>query len=72
MHRITADTDARNVASSAVLERVGMRREGYLVQSFWDTDHYADECLYAMLRTEWPPQKSKRPMGDATDDAKIT
>lgn len=53
MHRVVANTDGRNVASFRVLERVGMRKEGHLVQSFWDTDHYADECLYAILQSEW-------------------
>ena len=32
---ITAGCDARNAASVAVLERLAMRREGYLRQSTW-------------------------------------
>lgn len=52
-HRITASCDARNTASAAVLERVGMRREGHLRQSTWAKGEWTDDLLYAQLRDEW-------------------
>jgi aminoglycoside 6'-N-acetyltransferase len=54
-HRITASCDARNAASAAVLERLGMRREGHLRQSTWAKGEWTDDLLYALLRDEWPP-----------------
>ena len=52
-HRITASCDARNTASAAVLERLGMRREGYLRQSTWAKGEWTDDLLYALLEQEW-------------------
>jgi aminoglycoside 6'-N-acetyltransferase len=54
-HRITACCDPRNAASVAVLERLGMRREGHLRQSTWAKGEWTDDLLYAVLREEWPP-----------------
>jgi RimJ/RimL family protein N-acetyltransferase len=54
-HRITASCDARNTASAAVLERLGMRREGHLRESSWDKGEWTDELLYGLLRSEWHP-----------------
>jgi RimJ/RimL family protein N-acetyltransferase len=52
-HRITASCDARNAASAGVLERLGMRREGYLRRSTWAKGEWTDDLLYALLRDEW-------------------
>lgn len=52
-HRVTADCDARNVASARLLERVGMRREGHHLRSSWWKDEWTDEYLYAVLTEEW-------------------
>jgi len=52
-HRITACCDARNAASAAVLERLGMRREGHLRQSTWAKGEWTDDLLYALLHEEW-------------------
>lgn len=52
-HRITATCDARNAASAAVMERLGMRREGHLRQSTWAKGEWTDDLLYAMLDREW-------------------
>jgi RimJ/RimL family protein N-acetyltransferase len=52
-HRIHACCDARNAASAAVLERLGMRREGHLRQSTWAKGEWTDDLLYGLLRTEW-------------------
>lgn len=52
-HRIAAWCDPRNAASAAVLERLGMRREGHLRQSTWAKGEWTDDLLYAILRDEW-------------------
>lgn len=60
LHRIIAVTDALNAPAAAVLERVGMRREGHFRENVWFKGAWGDEYLYAMLRGEWAergPQK---------------
>jgi len=52
-HRVTANCDARNLASAAVLERLGLRREGHLRESTWAKGEWTDDLWYAMLRREW-------------------
>jgi aminoglycoside 6'-N-acetyltransferase len=52
-HRITASCDARNTASAAVLERLGMRREGHLRESTWAKGEWTDDLLYGLLHHEW-------------------
>ena len=52
-HRVTARLDARNTASAAVCERLGMRREAYLVQNEWFKGEWGDEVDYAILAAEW-------------------
>jgi RimJ/RimL family protein N-acetyltransferase len=56
-HRVSATCDDRNTRSAAVLERVGMRREGHLVESTWSKGEWANDLLYAVLRHEWPPSR---------------
>lgn len=53
VHRISADCDARNVRSVALLERVGMRREAHHRKSAWWKGEWTDEYVYAVLAEEW-------------------
>lgn len=53
-HRVTASVDPRNLASIALMARIGMRKEGHLVQSLWFNDSWADDVVFAMLATEFP------------------
>jgi RimJ/RimL family protein N-acetyltransferase len=53
LHRIIARLDARNDASAAVLRRLGMRQEAYLVQNEWFKGEWTDELDFAMLAWEW-------------------
>jgi RimJ/RimL family protein N-acetyltransferase len=53
LHRVVADTDPLNTPSWTLLERLGMRREGHMIQSLWFKGHWADEYYYAILREEW-------------------
>lgn len=52
-HRVTACCDPRNRASVRVLEAVGMRREGHLVESTWSKGEWTDDLLFAILRRDW-------------------
>ena len=52
-HRVSADCDARNTASAALLERVGMRREAHHLRSAWWKGEWTDEYVYAVLADEW-------------------
>jgi RimJ/RimL family protein N-acetyltransferase len=53
LHRVVAMTDCENVASVALLERLGLRREGHFRQNVWFKGKWGDEYLYAMLQEEW-------------------
>ena len=53
MHRIIARIDARNVASAAVLTRLGMRKEAHLVENELFKGEWSDEEDYAILVGEW-------------------
>jgi RimJ/RimL family protein N-acetyltransferase len=53
LHRVYAVTDQENWASFALLERLGLRREGAFVQNAWFKGRWSSEYLYATLREEW-------------------
>ena len=52
-HRVIAYCDPRNAASVALLQRLGMRREGHLRESTWATGEWTDDLVYALLNDEW-------------------
>lgn len=56
-HRVSATCDARNTGSAALMERVGMRREGRLLEGTWSKGEWTSELLYAVLRREWPASR---------------
>jgi RimJ/RimL family protein N-acetyltransferase len=58
MHRIVARIDARNVASAAVLTRLGLRKEAHLVKNELFQGEWSDEADYAMLAEEWSSNKA--------------
>jgi RimJ/RimL family protein N-acetyltransferase len=53
LHRVVAITDSENEPSWALLERLGMRREGCFVQNAWFKGRWTSEYLYAVLGEEW-------------------
>ena len=57
-HRIVGRLDARNTASAAVLERLGMRREAHLRENEFVKGEWADELIYAMLAAEWEAHRA--------------
>ena len=56
LHRIYATCRPANVASWHVMEKLGMRREGHLVQHRWMKGRWQDSYLYAILDHEWQDQ----------------
>ena len=52
-HRVIGICDAENVRSARLLERVGMRREGYFIENFWLKGAWTSEYHYAILQREW-------------------
>lgn len=51
LHRITASVDPRNAASCRVLEKAGFVKEAHFRQSEWFKGHWADDAVYARLRS---------------------
>ena len=52
LHRVFAITDQENEPSFALLERLGMRREGQFAQNAWFKGRWSSEYLYAVLKDE--------------------
>jgi RimJ/RimL family protein N-acetyltransferase len=60
MHRVIGRTEARNVASARVLEKLGMRLEAHFVENEWVKDEWQSELVYAVLDREWSASTSDR------------
>ncbi|BAY76426.1 GCN5-related N-acetyltransferase [Nostoc linckia NIES-25] len=56
MHRIWSWCVAENIASFRVLEKIGMRREGYLREKEFIKGRWYDNFIYAILENEWKSQ----------------
>ena len=52
-HRIVGQCDPRNAASTALMERLGMRREAHLLQNQLVKGEWVDTLVYAILASEW-------------------
>jgi aminoglycoside 6'-N-acetyltransferase len=52
LHRVFAIADARNGRAIALLERVGMRREGSFREAAWFKGIWATDVLYAALASD--------------------
>jgi len=52
--KIWATTDARNVRSQRLMEKLGMRLEGRLRSHERARDGRTDKLCYGLLRVEWP------------------
>jgi [ribosomal protein S5]-alanine N-acetyltransferase len=53
LHRIIATCQPENIASFRVMEKIGMRREGYFKKCIPHGDGWWDEYYYAILGEEW-------------------
>ncbi|MFN3650793.1 MAG: GNAT family N-acetyltransferase [Armatimonadota bacterium] len=54
LHRVWATCDPENHGSARVLEKLGMRREGYLLEHRLRRGEWRDSLLFALLKREWP------------------
>jgi RimJ/RimL family protein N-acetyltransferase len=61
IHRLWAVCDVRNAASRRVMEKLGMRQEGTLVQNQVTRDGWRDSAIYAVLSTEWHRAEERSP-----------
>lgn len=52
LHRVVGRTEPRNVASARVLERLGMRREGLLVENELVKGEWQSEAIYALRQSQ--------------------
>jgi RimJ/RimL family protein N-acetyltransferase len=53
LHRMAARSDARNLASIRVMQRLGMRREAEFIESAHYKGEWANDVVYALLESEW-------------------
>lgn len=58
-HRVQAFLDARNAASAALCERLGMRREATILEEQYNDGEWQDTALYGVLRREWIAQTER-------------
>jgi RimJ/RimL family protein N-acetyltransferase len=56
-HRVQAFLDARNAASAALCERLGMRREATLLEEEYNDGEWQDTAVYGVLRREWAARR---------------
>lgn len=56
LHRVIARVDARNLPSSRLAARLGMRQEAHLVENEWFKGAWSDELDFALLSPEWRTQ----------------
>ena len=55
VHRFSAVADPRNTASIRVMERLGMRQEGYFRESCFSKGEWTDDIVYGVLASEVEP-----------------
>lgn len=56
LNRIEADCSAENVASAALIQKLGFQPEGRQRQQYFEAGVYYDLLLFALLRDEWDGQ----------------
>ncbi|PRO39647.1 GNAT family N-acetyltransferase [Bacillus sp. LLTC93] len=57
LHRIIATCQPENIPSWRVMEKLGMRREGYFKKCIPQGNEWWDEFYYAILQEEWLVKK---------------
>ena len=53
VRRVSAECDARNLASARLLERVGFTREGLQRSHTWLKGEWTDDLLFGLLSEDW-------------------
>ena len=64
LHRVVGRLEPRNTGSARVLEKIGMRREAYLVENEWVKGEWQSELVYAILAREWRDGSAGTEPGD--------
>ena len=59
IHRVIATADSENIASIALLKKLGFRQEGHFIESYKVNDRWHDEVQYALLYREWQALREK-------------
>jgi RimJ/RimL family protein N-acetyltransferase len=63
VHRVFAHLDPRNTPSARLLERLGLRLEGHLVQNEMVKGEWTDDLIYGVLADEWATLRAGRSAG---------
>lgn len=53
LHRVTIDTDPRNLASIRVAQKLGMRQEAHFIENLFLKGEWCDSLIFALLAREW-------------------
>jgi aminoglycoside 6'-N-acetyltransferase len=59
VNRVWAQLEPENLASAAICERLGMRREALFVQGSWFKGRWTDLAVYAILADEWRERRER-------------
>jgi RimJ/RimL family protein N-acetyltransferase len=59
LHRVVGRSDARNLPSIRLMERLGMRREAHLVENEYLKGEWTDEVDFAILAREWDDARAR-------------
>ncbi len=57
-HRVFCSIDPRNARSVALVRRGGFRQEAHHRASLWFKGAWADDLVFAMLRSEWDARRA--------------
>jgi RimJ/RimL family protein N-acetyltransferase len=66
LHRVYGRADAQNVASAALMRRLGMRQEAHFVQNEIFKGAWGDEVVFAILAHEWARRQGKARSNQST------
>ncbi|MFF0343361.1 GNAT family N-acetyltransferase [Kribbella sp. NPDC004875] len=61
LHRVSAEADARNLASARLLERIGFTHEGLRLSNTWFKGEWTDDLLFGLLRDDYLARRLSRP-----------
>lgn len=53
LHRLEADSDDKNVASLALLEKLGFEREGFFRERWLVNETWEDSVMLGLLKQDW-------------------
>lgn len=57
LHRIEADTDVDNIASMALLEKLGFQREGLFRERWLMPGGWSHSLMFGLLRSDWEARR---------------